>query len=178
VTATHPPPTSLPPPHPPLLDDEGAKGLQACKLCGVLLTHLHMGHYLGLMQFGREAMDWKGLQVGGIAMDWKQLQAGGVAGVVRKRNMRGVRHLASAAQGCSAQQDMSLCCPGQTLHLDAWVLGTHPCPCAQSAAVSSIGRRRAGIGLTWRSCRCFACTSAMLAVCQEPTCLDSSSVRC
>jgi hypothetical protein len=32
-------------------------------LCGVLLTHLHMGHYLGLMQFGREAMDWKGLQV-------------------------------------------------------------------------------------------------------------------
>jgi glyoxylase-like metal-dependent hydrolase (beta-lactamase superfamily II) len=38
-------------------------GLGDVRLCGVLLTHLHMGHYLGLMQFGREAMDWKGLQV-------------------------------------------------------------------------------------------------------------------
>lgn len=42
----------------------GAQGLEGCKLSGVLLTHLHMGHYLGLMQFGREAMDWKGLKVG------------------------------------------------------------------------------------------------------------------
>jgi glyoxylase-like metal-dependent hydrolase (beta-lactamase superfamily II) len=40
-----------------------SKGLQDCKLAGVLLTHLHLGHYLGLAQFGKEAMDWKGLQV-------------------------------------------------------------------------------------------------------------------
>lgn len=33
------------------------------QLGGVLLTHLHMGHYLGLIQFGREAMDWKGVKV-------------------------------------------------------------------------------------------------------------------
>jgi len=41
----------------------GTQGLEGCELSGVLLTHLHMGHYLGLMQFGREAMDWKGLKV-------------------------------------------------------------------------------------------------------------------
>lgn len=40
-----------------------AHSLSDVKLSGVLLTHLHMGHYLGLMQFGREAMDWQGLQV-------------------------------------------------------------------------------------------------------------------
>ena len=34
------------------------------QLGGVLLTHLHMGHYLGLIQFGREAMDLKGVKVG------------------------------------------------------------------------------------------------------------------
>ncbi|KAF6258186.1 beta-lactamase-like protein [Scenedesmus sp. NREL 46B-D3] len=44
------------------LDDHGLGDVQ---LSGVLLTHLHMGHYLGLMQFGREAMDWGGLQVWG-----------------------------------------------------------------------------------------------------------------
>jgi hypothetical protein len=38
------------------------------RLAGVLLTHLHMGHYLGLAQFGREAMDIKGLQVGNAWM--------------------------------------------------------------------------------------------------------------
>jgi glyoxylase-like metal-dependent hydrolase (beta-lactamase superfamily II) len=41
-------------------DDHGLADVQ---LSGVLLTHLHMGHYLGLMQFGREAMDWQELQV-------------------------------------------------------------------------------------------------------------------
>ncbi|WIA40540.1 hypothetical protein OEZ86_013885 [Tetradesmus obliquus] len=40
-------------------------GLSDVQLAGVLLTHLHMGHYLGLMQFGREAMDWRGLQLWG-----------------------------------------------------------------------------------------------------------------
>lgn len=40
-----------------------SRGLQHCKLVGVLLTHLHSGHYLGLVQFGRETMDWRGLQV-------------------------------------------------------------------------------------------------------------------
>jgi len=43
--------------------------LSDVQLAGVLLTHLHMGHYLGLMQFGREAMDWRGLQVG----RWQQI---------------------------------------------------------------------------------------------------------
>jgi hypothetical protein len=38
-----------------------ANGLQDVQLRGILLTHLHMGHYLGLMQFGREGMDWQGL---------------------------------------------------------------------------------------------------------------------
>jgi pyrroloquinoline quinone biosynthesis protein B len=38
----------------------------------VLLTHLHVGHYFGLMHFGREAMDWSGLQVhcSAAACDW------------------------------------------------------------------------------------------------------------
>lgn len=31
------------------------------KLSGVLLTHLHMGHYGGLLQFGRESMSTRGL---------------------------------------------------------------------------------------------------------------------
>ncbi|CAF1168285.1 unnamed protein product [Adineta ricciae] len=35
------------------------------KLEGVFLTHLHMGHYIGLFQFGRETMDWKGLKIYG-----------------------------------------------------------------------------------------------------------------
>eukprot|EP00775_Hariotina_reticulata_P006804 gene6804-7020_t len=39
-----------------------SSGLQKVQLRGVLLTHLHMGHYLGLMQFGREGMDWQGLK--------------------------------------------------------------------------------------------------------------------
>lgn len=34
------------------------------KLEGVLLTHLHMGHYFGLAQFGKEALNMKGLKVG------------------------------------------------------------------------------------------------------------------
>jgi glyoxylase-like metal-dependent hydrolase (beta-lactamase superfamily II) len=46
-----------------LLLSADAHGLADVALSGVLLTHLHMGHYLGLMQCGREAMDWKGLQV-------------------------------------------------------------------------------------------------------------------
>ncbi|UJR15133.1 hypothetical protein I4U23_002098 [Adineta vaga] len=32
---------------------------------GIFLTHLHMGHYTGLFQFGRETMDWKGLKIYG-----------------------------------------------------------------------------------------------------------------
>jgi len=35
------------------------------KLEGIFLTHLHMGHYIGLYQFGRETMDWKGLKIYG-----------------------------------------------------------------------------------------------------------------
>lgn len=31
------------------------------KLAGVVLTHLHMGHYGGLLQFGRESMSTRGL---------------------------------------------------------------------------------------------------------------------
>lgn len=34
------------------------------ELAGVLLTHLHMGHYIGLFQFGREALNKQGLKVG------------------------------------------------------------------------------------------------------------------
>lgn len=33
------------------------------KLAGIFLTHLHMGHYAGLMQFGKEAMNIQGLPV-------------------------------------------------------------------------------------------------------------------
>ncbi|CAF1300867.1 unnamed protein product [Rotaria sordida] len=35
------------------------------KLEGIFLTHLHMGHYVGLFQFGRETIDWKGLKIYG-----------------------------------------------------------------------------------------------------------------
>ncbi|CAF1029553.1 unnamed protein product [Adineta steineri] len=38
---------------------------QLFKLEGIFLTHLHMGHYIGLFQFGRETMDWKGLKIYG-----------------------------------------------------------------------------------------------------------------
>lgn len=34
-----------------------------CRLAGFLLTHAHMGHYLGLAQLGREAMDTSGVPV-------------------------------------------------------------------------------------------------------------------
>lgn len=33
------------------------------KFEGVLLTHLHMGHYIGLFSFGREALNVTGLKV-------------------------------------------------------------------------------------------------------------------
>ncbi len=32
-----------------------------CRLAGILLTHAHVGHYLGLAQLGREAMNARGL---------------------------------------------------------------------------------------------------------------------
>jgi len=35
----------------------------AAVLQGVLLTHCHMGHFIGLAQFGREAMNANGLKV-------------------------------------------------------------------------------------------------------------------
>jgi len=35
----------------------------ACSLAGVFLTHAHIGHYTGLMYFGREAMDAHGVKV-------------------------------------------------------------------------------------------------------------------
>jgi pyrroloquinoline quinone biosynthesis protein B len=35
----------------------------ACSLSGVFLTHAHMGHYTGLMHFGREAMNAHGMPV-------------------------------------------------------------------------------------------------------------------
>ncbi len=34
---------------------------------GVFLTHAHMGHYSGLLYFGRESVDWKGVPVYGSA---------------------------------------------------------------------------------------------------------------
>ncbi len=56
------------------------------KLAGILLTHLHMGHYTGLLQFGKEALNIQGLPL--YATDsacnflssnqpWKQLIADG-----------------------------------------------------------------------------------------------------
>ncbi|KAF8055592.1 SEC13B [Scenedesmus sp. PABB004] len=45
-----------------------AAGLAGRRLRGVLITHLHHGHYLGLAQFGKEVMDWRpGLPVHGTA---------------------------------------------------------------------------------------------------------------
>ncbi len=35
----------------------------ACTLAGVFVTHAHIGHYTGLMQFGREVMGMRGLPV-------------------------------------------------------------------------------------------------------------------
>ncbi|CAF3460726.1 unnamed protein product [Rotaria socialis] len=35
------------------------------KIEGIFLTHLHMGHYVGLYQFGRETLDTKGLKIYG-----------------------------------------------------------------------------------------------------------------
>lgn len=35
----------------------------ACTLAGVFVTHAHIGHYTGLMQFGREVMGARGLPV-------------------------------------------------------------------------------------------------------------------
>ena len=37
------------------------------KPTGVFLTHAHMGHYTGLMYFGRESADWKDVPVYGTA---------------------------------------------------------------------------------------------------------------
>jgi pyrroloquinoline quinone biosynthesis protein B len=37
------------------------------KPTGVFLTHAHMGHYTGLMYFGRESADWKDVPVHGTA---------------------------------------------------------------------------------------------------------------
>lgn len=37
------------------------------KPSGVFLTHAHIGHYTGLMYFGRESADWKGVPVYGSA---------------------------------------------------------------------------------------------------------------
>lgn len=34
-----------------------------CKLQGVILTHLHMGHYTGLFHFGKEGINVQGLEV-------------------------------------------------------------------------------------------------------------------
>jgi len=48
----HPPTRSADGPRPPLLD-------------GIFLTHAHIGHYLGLAQFGREVYGAKGLPVHG-----------------------------------------------------------------------------------------------------------------
>eukprot|EP00798_Chlamydomonas_sp_ICE-L_P012439 gene12439-15639_t len=36
-----------------------------CKLQGVLLTHLHIGHYIGLHQFGKEALNTTALKIYG-----------------------------------------------------------------------------------------------------------------
>ena len=43
-----------------LQDHAGPKG---CRIRGVFLTHLHMGHYIGLFQFGKEAAQARGLKL-------------------------------------------------------------------------------------------------------------------
>lgn len=45
------------------------------KPTGVFLTHAHMGHYAGLLYFGRESADWKGIPVYGSARIGKYLES-------------------------------------------------------------------------------------------------------
>ena len=45
------------------------------KPTGVFLTHAHMGHYSGLLYFGRESADWKGVPIYGSRRMGKYLEA-------------------------------------------------------------------------------------------------------
>lgn len=57
------------------------------KPTGVFLTHGHMGHYTGLLYFGRESTDWKGVGVYGSARMGRFLAAGDPWKFILERNL-------------------------------------------------------------------------------------------
>lgn len=59
------------------LFQEKTKGIYPYLPKGILLTHAHMGHYTGLMQLGREALNTKGVQVYALPKMANYLQSNG-----------------------------------------------------------------------------------------------------
>ena len=57
------------------------------KPSGVFLTHGHMGHYTGLLYFGRESVDWKGVPVFGSARMGKYLAGSDPWKFILERNL-------------------------------------------------------------------------------------------